>query len=133
MTNFYIESTNNSEANSTIKEFDYFINADINNSDVAVINVFIKNKHVHYKELADNFRIMLNSVRSYYDNNRIFTEDFEESYVIEVEPEDCSITLTIYDADFDIDGAIQNFIYTVGYLQCSMIRGLTEQEDDCCA
>lgn len=123
MTNMYIEYTAEENNTNDVKEFNYFINTDIEDNGIVKIETFIKYKHFHFKELVKNFNIVLNAVKSFNPESPI--EEIaidEESYTITTTPEDSTISVTILDSNFDLDSLVQGYTYAVGYLQSCMLN-----------
>lgn len=117
MTNLYLEHSKKEK-----DSFDYFISTDIDDNGIVSIETYIKDKHIHFSELVENFNITLNAIKSYTTNHSTNNATYDEAYEISVNHEENTITVTIFDPDFDVDSLIKSYTYSVGYLQCHLIN-----------
>lgn len=128
MLNFYLESVSNKEKTNDVKGYSYFIDTDINDRGTATIHISIRDKHFHYAELVNNLSIVLNAVKMSYSNladddiyDEVYDDEYSESYIIENDPDESCIRITIFKPDFDVDCLLQNATYSLGYLQGCML------------
>ena len=130
MMNMYFEKVSENKAETEEKLFAYFINTDIEDNGVVNISTFVQDKHFLFQELVDNFRIMLNAVKSYsiYNSIGVLTSDKDSSLLIDWAEH--TISVEILNPDFDVEDIVSQFTYAVGYLQCGMINEFDEQEEE---
>lgn len=127
MLNIYIEKVSENKVEAKTKGFDYFINTDIDDESAVSISTFVKDKHFHFKELVDNFNIALNAVKSYNANHSVNNVTADEAYTVSIDRAENTISVTIFDPNFDVDSLIQSYTYAVGYLQSYLINCGTVQ------
>ena len=127
MANIYFEKiyeTNNNETRS----FAFNVNADIYESGLAEVCTYIKDKHSHFKDVIDIFATALTAVKSCMPTCASIENKDEKSYLLEINPDESTVSVKIFNSDFDIERLVQNYTYAVGYLQSCLINAGTVWE-----
>ncbi len=120
--NIYME-----KVSGNFKSFDYNLNADISDNGVAEISAFINNSHINFNDMINDFKTMLGSLKSHYEFNPYnFKSEAvnpeNKEYEINIDPNECAVSIQIFSTDFKRDNLIQNFAYAVGYIQSFLLH-----------
>lgn len=122
MINIYFEHSNANKNTDEAKEFAFNVNADIYESGLAEVCTYIKDKHSHFKDVVDVFSTAIKAVKSFLPVCFDIDNENEQSYSLEIEPDEGTVSVKIFNSEFDVEELMQNYTYAVGYLQCSLLN-----------
>lgn len=125
MNNIYIE-----EYSGDFNDFDYFLNAELEDGATTVISVFLNQDRINFQHLLVDFKSMLCSLKERFQHeqgvNKTKAVPENKEYKVKMDPNKHEVIVTIYHAVFDTACLIESFAYAVGYTQSFMIHGFSE-------
>lgn len=129
--NIYIE-----EISGNFDGFDYNLNADIENDGAVEVSAFINHSHISFNDMINDFKTMLNCLKSYFELNDYNFASFEvadskgKDYEINISPNESVITIQIFGANFKEESLVQSFAYSVGYIQSFLLHSESELKSE---
>lgn len=109
--------TNNKITNK--KEISYIINLSVDSQNVGTIKMQIYHNDFDVNSIIENFTIAVNTIKNWHfnhPNSNYEPEDDKKSFEINIDGDDKSILVSVFDADFDSSALMNRIIFAVGCL-----------------